>query len=152
MKLAQALAERAILQKQIDSLRQRLHTNSKVQEGEAPAEDPVALMAQLQDNCLALEQLMTRINLTNANTLADGEPLTAKLARRDCLRLKINILRDFAAAAAASATVVRGTRTEIKIKSTVPVAPLQKHIDDLGKDLRELDARIQELNWTTDLQ
>ena len=150
MKLAQALAERAILQKQIDSLRQRLHTNSKVQEGEAPAEDPVALMAQLQDNCLALEQLMTRINLTNANTLADGEPLTAKLARRDCLRLKINILRDFAAAA--SATVVRGTRTEIKIKSTVPVAPLQKHIDDLGKDLRELDARIQELNWTTDLQ
>ena len=150
MKLAQALMERAILQKQITFLQQRLRRNSKVQEGEAPAEDPVELMTQLQDNCQALEKLMTRINLTNTNALADGEPLTAKLARRDCLRLQISILRDFADDA--SATVVRGTHTEIKIKSTVPVASLQKHIDDLGKDLRELDARIQELNWTTDLQ
>ena len=47
---------------------------------------------------------------------------------------------------------MRGTRSEIKIKSTLPVAPLQKQIDALAKQLRELDAHIQELNWTTELQ
>ena len=107
-------------------------------------------MAQLEDCTTALETLITRINLTNAATLADGETLTAKLARRDCLGRRIEVLRAFASSA--SATVMRGTRSEIKIKSTLPVAPLQKQIDALAKQLRELDAHIQELNWTTELQ
>ena len=46
-------------------------------------------MAQLEDCTTALETLITRINLTNAATLADGETLTAKLARRDCLGRRI---------------------------------------------------------------
>ena len=132
------------------TLRERLVANAKVQEGEAPAEDPAELMAQLEDCTTALETLITRINLTNAATLADGETLTAKLARRDCLGRRIEVLRAFASSA--SATVMRGTRSEIKIKSTLPVAPLQKQIDALAKQLRELDAHIQELNWTTELQ
>ena len=85
MKLAQALSDRANLQTRIEVLRERLVANAKVQEGEAPAEDPAELMAQLEDCTTALETLITRINLTNAATLADGETLTAKLARRDCL-------------------------------------------------------------------
>ena len=150
MKLAQALSDRANLQTRIEVLRERLVANAKVQEGEAPAEDPAELMAQLEDCTTALETLITRINLTNAATLADGETLTAKLARRDCLGRRIEVLRAFASSA--SATVMRGTRSEIKIKSTLRVAPLQKQIDALTKQLRELDAPIQELNWTTELQ
>lgn len=150
MKLAQALADRADLQKRIEQLRERLVANAKVQEGEPPAEDPAELLAQLDTATAQLETLMVRINLTNAATADDGETLTSLLARRDCLNKKLAVLRDFIRSA--SATVMRGTRTEIKIKSAMPVAPLQSQADKLAKQLRELDARIQCLNWTTELR
>lgn len=51
----------------------------------------------------------------------------------------------------ASALVTRRTIGEIRIKSTVDVAAMQKRIDALSKELRELDAVIQEKNWTTEL-
>lgn len=149
MKLAQALTERAELQRHLEQLSSRLMMNARVQEGEQPAEQPNVLLAQLEQTTAQLEALITRINLTNAAAQSEGESLTALLARRDCLKQKVGILRNFAAAA--SATVVRGTRTEIKIKSTVTVAELQKQIDDLSRDLRQLEGRIQELNWTTEL-
>lgn len=94
-------------------------------------------------------RLMTLVNLTNARTLSDGEPLTALLARRDCLSGRIRQLRDFLACA--SANVSRGTRAEIRVVSTVNVKEYQKRADDLARDLRELDVKIQSLNWTTDL-
>ena len=71
------------------------------------------------------------------------------LARRDCLAGKIGVLRTFCDAA--SALVTRRTIGEIKIRSTVDVAALQKRIDGLSKALRELDASIQETNWITEL-
>lgn len=43
------------------------------------------------------------------------------------------------------------TRTEIKIVSTVPVPEIQKTVDGLAKELRNVDEKIQELNWTTEL-
>ncbi|MBR5980520.1 MAG: hypothetical protein IK035_00805, partial [Firmicutes bacterium] len=51
----------------------------------------------------------------------------------------------------ASSTVDRYSRSEIVIQSTVSVAKLQKQVDALSKELRELDEKIQELNWTTEL-
>jgi len=65
------------------------------------------------------------------------------------LRNRIDTLRDFLQQAAA--TVIRGTRTEVVIKSTVSVAEMQKKLDALSKELRELEMRIQSLNWTSDL-
>ena len=51
----------------------------------------------------------------------------------------------------ASDKVHRMTHTEIKIRSTVSVAEVQKEVDALSKELRQCDERIQELNWTTEL-
>ena len=51
----------------------------------------------------------------------------------------------------ASAKVNRYSQTEIRIMSTVPVAELQKQVDQLSKELRETDETIQGLNWTTEL-
>ena len=45
MKLAEALQERADLNRQIEQLRSRLSHNAIVQEGEGPAEDPGDLLA-----------------------------------------------------------------------------------------------------------
>ena len=149
MKLANALTERAELQTRVRQLESRLMNNAQVQEGERPAEEPAALLEALDAAYAALESLIARINLTNSATYVQGESLTALLARRDCLAGKIGVLRTFCDKA--SALVTRRTIGEIRIKSTVDVAAMQKQIDVLSKELRELDAVIQEKNWTTEL-
>lgn len=149
MKLAEALLQRADMQKRMAQLRNRLMLNAKAQEGEKSAEDPYALLKELEGLSADLEILITRINKTNTETEDGGKSLSAMLARRDCLRLKCDILRDFLGEA--SATVMRGTKSEVLIKSTVSVSELQKQLDALSKELRDLDVRIQSLNWTSEL-
>ena len=149
MKLAEALNERAGIQRRIAQLESRLIDNAKVQEGEEPAERPEDLLAELNGLFSRLEELMGKINRTNSETVREGHTMTQLLARRDCLTRKIGVLRSFLQSA--SATVSRATRSEIKIKSTVSVAGMQKQVDGLSKELRELDSAIQALNWTTEL-
>ncbi|MBR5365145.1 MAG: DIP1984 family protein [Clostridia bacterium] len=149
MKLAEALIERADLQKRIDQLEERLQSNALVQEGEEPAEDPVVLLAELTTLSTCLEALITRINLTNASATVDGKSLTALIARRDCLTKRIRVLRRFLSSA--SQTAMRSRGSEIIVKSTVPVREMQKNVDDLSKALRETDTAIQAANWSTDL-
>ena len=45
----------------------------------------------------------------------------------------------------------RRTVGEIRIRSTVDVRSMQKEVDRMSKELRELDEKIQETNWTTEL-
>lgn len=149
MKLATALSERADLQRRIAELSERLNNNAKVQDGEKPAEDPNELLAELNKNFERLEELIARINHTNNETKSGDLTLTDLIARRDCLKQKIGIMRSFLNAA--SEKVSRYTKTEIRILSTVSVSKLQKEVDKLSKELRETDETIQGLNWTTDL-
>ena len=55
MKLANALAQRADLQRRMAQLASRLMNNAKVQEGERPAEEPAELLAQLEEISRQLE-------------------------------------------------------------------------------------------------
>ena len=149
MKLAEALIERSDLQTRIDAMQQRLMNNARVQDGETPAEDPLALMRELDAMSARVEELIRRINLTNAETEIDGTTITALIAHRDCLTKKTGILRNFLAAA--SSLTQRASRTEIVIRSTVSVADLQKQVDELSKEIRVTDTKIQAANWTTEL-
>ena len=149
MKLAAALIERADLQTRLTQLQTRLLNNAKVQEGVKPNEDPKDLLKELDEISKQLEDYIYRINMTNAATLVDETPLTSLLAKKDVLTKKISILRAFLNES--SALVDRYSLKEIKIDSTVDVAKLQKDLDALSKELRELDQKIQEINWTTDL-
>lgn len=149
MKIAEVLIERADIQKRIEQLRDRLSSNALVQEGEEPAEDPTSLLTELDRLEKRLCELVARINLTNANTVSGGMTVTEMLALRDCLAQKNDIMRDFLRAA--SQKWMRGRGSEIVVKSTVSVSELQKQVDDISKQLRELDTRIQGINWNTDL-
>lgn len=149
MKLAEALIERADLQKRLDQLEERLNNNALVQEGEEPAEDPVGLLAELVTMTASFEDLVTRINLTNASVKVDGQTLTALIARRDALTKRIRITRRFLNCA--SQTGMRSRGSEIVLKSSVPVRELQKTVDELSKTLRETDTAIQAANWSNDL-
>src|SRR6266478_4692996 len=51
----------------------------------------------------------------------------------------------------ASAGQSRYGKAEIRVLRTVDVAALRRRADDLAKERRELDARIQEANWQTEL-
>ena len=150
MKIAEALQLRADLQKRIEQLKRRLINNATVQAGEQPAEDPNELLQQLDAMLLELEALMTRINLTNATTMADGDSLTALIAKRDCLKIDIEAYRSVLDEASNLTMRVRGS--EIIIKSTIPVAQLQKQVDEKSKALRILENIIQKQNWLQDLK
>lgn len=150
MKLANALSQRSELQTRIRQLENRLNNNAQVQEGEEPAEDPMELLRELEEDYARLEDLVARINRTNNTARADGEKtLSDLLARRDCLKGKLSALRSFLDNA--SALVHRRSASEIKVKSTVNVRVLQKQVDGLARELRELEETIQEKNWTTEL-
>ena len=149
MKLATALTQRSDLQAKISELSVRLNNNAKVQDGEEPAENPDVLLKEL-DSCLKqLEELIARINLTNSTAKAGDLTITELLAKRDVLSQRISIERTFLDNA--SQRVSRYSKAEILIKSTVKVSELQKKVDGMSKQLRELDERIQEANWTTEL-
>ena len=150
MKLAEALQERADIQKRLSQLRGRLLNNAKVQEGEKPVENPAELLQEMDGMILRLEELILHINMTNARTADNGETLTSLLAKRECLQKKVGLMRDFLDRA--SELVERSAYTEIKVHSTVSVPEKRKELDALSKDLRNLDSRIQQLNWLTELE
>lgn len=151
MKVAEALLLRADYQKRFEHLKQRLQQNARVQEGDAPAEAPAELLQELEQVAADLTRLIQQINHTNATTLlAPGQSLADALAARDVLKLRMAAYRDLAQAA--SVNTVRTTRSEIKFRSTVSVAEVQRQADQLAKAYRELDAQIQAANWLTELQ
>lgn len=150
MKLADALILRADNQRRLEELKQRLLRVAKVQDGEKPAEDPEALLREIERTSNELESIIQKINSTNSSTqVEDGQTISDALATRDVLRLKFTVYRELAKAAAI--TQDRYSRSEVKFKSTVDVAKIQSQADDLAKQHRELDAKIQEVNWLTEL-
>lgn len=149
MKLAEALSIRKDLQTRIEQLRTRIINNVRIQEGEEPAEDPKQLLKEL-DSCLKqLQEYIYRINVTNMNTMSDDKPLTQLMAERDVLTKRVQVLRDVFNQA--SATTERYSRSEIKFITTIDVKAMAAQIDKLSAQLRELDVKIQALNFATDL-
>ena len=149
MKLAEALQERADLNRKIEELRRRLANVILVQEGEEPAEEPAELLKELNAAIARLEQLMAAINLTNCRTKANGMTLTALIAKKDALMVKLSSYRDLVYSAAQNTNRARGT--EIKVKSLLKAGDLQKVADQIAKEVRELDNLLQETNWKTKL-
>ena len=149
MKLAQALILRSDTQKRIEQLKVRLLSNAKTQENESPSEDPKLLLKELDKLTSELFRLICSINLTNSSAKFDSISLTEMIAKKDALTLKANVLREFATSA--SQKVDLYSNSEIKILSTVDVAALQKQVDALSKEIRELEMKLQEANWSVDL-
>ncbi|MEV4753723.1 DIP1984 family protein [Micromonospora sp. NPDC049559] len=152
MKLAEALALRAEASRRVEQLRTRVAASARYQEGEAPAEDPAALLAEAGEVLGELEALIRRINRTNAATTVDGGTLTDALARRDVLRLRHSLVTSAADAAAGDGQRgFRQLRSELKMIPALPVAELRGQADDLARQLREVDTLIQRTNWEVDL-
>ena len=149
MKLAEALILRADNQKRLSQLKARIVRVAKVQEGDQPSENPGELLREYDHVATELERLIRSINRTNLTTpFESGTTLTDALASRDVLTMRLGLLRELAEEA--SVTENRYSRSEVKFISTVDVAAIQKQADDLSRRYRELDSRIQAMNWTTE--
>jgi hypothetical protein len=150
MKLAEALILRADCQKRMEQLRTRLIRSAKVQEEEEPPENPQALISEVDAGVQELEDLIKKINKTNSLTiLEDGVTLSDALARRDTLVLKRSIYNSLV-----DETTFRQdryTRSEVKFFSTIDVGEVQAQMDRMSRQYRELDTKIQQANWNTEL-
>ncbi|WP_301098167.1 DIP1984 family protein [Otariodibacter sp.] len=151
MKLAEALIERADLQRRLLQLNQRLQQNAQYQEGEKPTEDPNELLLEYSAVAEKLKQLIVKINLANNSIqLANGLAMVEALAERDLLKAKHSMLINLADAAMPEQT--RYSRSEIKSLSAVNVKEIRKQADDVAKKHRELDTQIQQANWLNDIE
>lgn len=149
MKLSEALIIRSDLQKKVEQIRSRLISNAKVQEGDKTVENPEEILAELNHTLNDLENIIKKINLTNSKVTEGKKTLTELLAERDVLSMKVKIEQEFLNAARNK--IDRYSNKEIKIFSSVDVKQAQTELDKLSKELRELDVKIQALNWASDL-
>ena len=147
MKLAEGLLLRADVQKKIEQLQNRIRPNLIVSDDNTPQEDPNKLLAQLRNSIQEFEAIVIRINKTNNKTLVDGQTqLMEMLAKRDSLKLLVEKLRIVQQAAQINHTGYN------KLKSTINYSNLQIEIDQTGRAFREIDSKIQEINWFTELE
>jgi hypothetical protein len=150
MKLAEALAERSDCQNRIEEIKKRLIRSARVQEGDQPAEDTTDLLAETERTFARLLELVSAVNRTNSKTAFDNErSISDAIAERDVVGKR----RDFLAgiADAASTRQDRYSKSEVRFVATVSVGKLQTEVDQLAKRYREVDTRLQELNWKTEL-
>jgi len=150
MKLAEALIERAELQKENIQLLTRINSNTMVQDGDSPAENPEELITKYEHNMARFLELVQKINKTNSTT-----PFGEKMNIADAIALRDNLGARHRAYtnmyAAATININRYSQNEIKFVRCIDPKALQKQIDKLAKEYREVDTKLQGLNWTTDL-
>ena len=136
---------RADLQKKVAQLKERIKESAKVQEGDEPCDN----VEELDEAVVQLEDLIYRINITNVQIVQDGDSLTRLIANRDVLSMRVKALKEVVNYVAANDT--RFGRNELKYVRTIDIKALRKEADIYAKQYRELDLRIQSLNWTVDL-
>lgn len=147
MKLAEGLLLRADLMKKIEHLQNRIRPVLIVSDDKQPQEDPEKLLAQLRKAILDLETIVVRINKTNNETIVEGEGrLMEALAKRDSLKMLAEKLRTIRYAAQIN------NSGDSNLKTTISIKKLQIEMDQTGRAFREIDSKIQEINWLTELK
>ncbi len=152
MKLAEALILRADCLKRIRELKSRLGVSVKVQEGDEPFEDPQALIKEIEQVMTSFQALVQRINRTNVMAEFEaGKTLADALAERDVLQMRRRIYTDLQETSTNGLFGQRLSRSEIRQIFTIDMGENNRRIDAISKQYRELDTRIQQLNWSVDL-
>ena len=147
MKLAEGLLLRADLMKKIEHLQNRIRPVLIVSDDKLPQEDPDKLLAQLRKAIQDLESLVIRINKTNNETIVEGEGLLMEaLAKRDSLKMLSEKLRNIRYAAQIN------NSGDSNLKTTINIKKLQTEMDQTGRAFREIDSKIQEINWLTEIK
>ena len=149
MLLSEALATRSEVSDRLAEINRRLSLVAQVQEGDTADEDPQALIAEAERLMARFEWLVRSINATNSATAFEDGSLSDALAKRDHLLTR----RRFYTSVADQGSERRDrySASEIRYVSTVDIRSLRKKADQASKEYRDLDTRIQQANWSTEL-
>ena len=155
MQLAEALLLRADRMRTYQQLRERIDGSARYQEGEKPPEDAQELIGACSSVLDELERLIRQMNRTNASSqMQDGRSISDALAERDVLRLRYSLLSGAADAASGSGRrgiFQRARASELKVVTDLDIRALRQQAADIARRTRELDAQIQQVNWTMEL-
>ena len=152
MKLAEALMERKAIKNKMEELKKRIYQNAQVQEGDMPIENPTHLLQELSEEVKKFEELVIRINNTNMTAKLSGDDeltLMEAIVKKDMLNYAHLIYINLADKA--TPVNARYSNREIKSIPSIEISDIRKKADDIAKEYRMLDSKIQEANWNTEL-
>ena len=150
MKLAEALMERKAIKGKMEELKKRIYQNAQIQEGDSSIENPEELIRELKEEIEKFEQLVIRINITNMTAkLSNGMTLMEAIVKKDMLNYNHMVHINLADKATPSSA--RYSNREIKSIPNVDINEIRKKADEIAKEYRMLDCKIQEANWIVEL-
>lgn len=149
MKIAEALALRASVQKNLGWIKDQFKNNARVTAGRRPVEEPDELLQRMDIEARHLERLLTRINRTNlAVRDSQGVTLTELLARRDALRARQSIVVEAYQQGSSGDGYLRNDAETVP---ALDMRALRERVGEVNTAVREINLRIQQLNWQADL-
>jgi len=146
MKLAEAMMQRADLDKKVSILGARLNDIALINKNYALEDEPKHLFEELNKSMKALSELVYRIHVTNMETIDNGRTITAMLTKEEILKMRINTLIRIKESASIDSRFDKTIYTILINK-----AKLQKELDECKDQLEKLDMKLQQLNWQTEL-
>jgi len=146
MKLAEAMMQRADLDKKVSILGARLNDIALINKNYALEDEPKHLFEELNKSMKALSELVYRIHVTNMETIDNGTTITAMLTKEEILKMRINTLIRIKESASIDSRFDKTIYTILINK-----AELQKELDECKSQLEKLDMKLQQLNWQTEL-
>jgi len=146
MKLAELLIERSEMKKRIEVIANRLRRTAKIQEGDPIVIPPEKLLTKLDHLIEKHELVIRKINQINQTTMFEnGLTLADAVVKRESMKQKRNIYSALFSASYSEEN--RYSKSEIKFVATLDVDRIMEICDDLSRDIRLLDGRIQAKNW-----
>lgn len=150
MKLAELLIERSEMKKRIEVISSRLRRTAKVQEGDPITIPPDKMLTKLDYLIDRHELIIRKINHVNQSTMFEKDmTLADAVVKRESMKHRRNIY-----SALFSASYIeenRYSKSEIKFVATLNVDKIMEISDDLSRDIRLLDGKIQAKNWEVEV-
>jgi hypothetical protein len=151
MFLAEALLKKAVLKKELEALEQRMSESARIPYDAAPVDDYLILLNSYRSKESELLEISLRILATNSSTeFREGETISQAIIRRDSLKCAVNMYNKLLGAATGGGRGLFSNR-DVKYKRVVDMDMLRANMDNTAMQYRELDVKLQQLNWNTDL-
>ena len=151
MLLAEALLKKAVLKKELEALEQRMGDSARIPHDEEPVDDYLVLLGSYREKEGELLDMSLRILATNISTaFREGETISQAIIRRDSLKRVVSMYNKLLNAASGGERRLFSSR-DIKYKRLVDMDKVRVNKDNVAMQYRDLDVKLQQLNWNTEL-
>ena len=151
MLLAEALLRKAVLKKELEALEQRMSESARIPHDEEPVDDYLILLGIYNEKEYELREMSLKILSTNSKTVfTEGETISQAIIRRDSLKRVVSMYNKLLSAATGGGRGLFSSR-DIKYKRIVNMDKVRSDMNIAAMQYRDLDVKLQQLNWNTEL-